>query len=71
MLLGSTASGVVAYAHCPVLVTRWWFLLLSISIKIRTLNFGLLIYESVFCDILFYIYFISMNLSKMRHPYLS
>lgn len=70
MLLGSTASGVVAYAHCPVLVTRWWFILLSISIKIRTLNFGLLIYECVFCNIL-YIYCISMNLSKMRHPYSS
>jgi hypothetical protein len=70
MLLGSTASGVVAYAHCPVLVIRWWFLLLSISIKSRTLNFGLLIYECLFCNVLFYI-FILMDLSKMRHPDLS
>jgi nucleotide-binding universal stress UspA family protein len=23
MLLGSVASGVVTYAHCPVLVVRW------------------------------------------------
>lgn len=33
MLLGSVASGVVTYAHCPVLVTKWTFLVTNAKIN--------------------------------------
>ena len=32
MLVGSVASGVVTYAHCPVLVAKWTFLVTNFKI---------------------------------------
>ena len=68
MLVGSVAGGVVTYAHCPVLVAKWTFLVTNSKISWWELNnkkspqdLGFILITAIAQDIIFFFNFSFTN----------